>query len=95
MGLLNLLNNGVSNYGYSGGTVPSTVNTTSPGFTRHWKFSTNGIPNVSSNIIVGGVSGLQAPSMNYVPSQLEESDPSNTSQYRNAPGLGYLDNLPG
>ena len=95
MGLLNLLQTGVSNYGYSGGPVPSTVNNNPPGFTRHNLFSTTGQPNVSSNIIVGGVQGLQAPSVTYSPSQLEETDPLNTSIYNSAPGNHYTDNLPG
>jgi hypothetical protein len=94
MGLLNLLQTGVSNYGYSGGPVPSTVVNNQPGFTRHNLFSTNGQPNVSSNIIVGGVQGLQAPTVTFVPSQLEETDPLNTAQYRSLPGQGYIDNLP-
>lgn len=95
MGLLNLLNAGVSDYGYSGGTVPSTINTNLPGFTRHNLFSTNGTPNVSNNIIAGGVNGLQAPPVTYLPSNLEEKDPLNTAAYRSNPGQGYLDNLPG
>jgi hypothetical protein len=95
MGLLNLLNAGVSDYGYSGNTVPSTINNNLPGFTRHNLFSTNGTPNVSTNIIVGGVSGLQAPPVTYLPSNLEEKDPLNTAAYRSNPGQGYLDNLPG
>jgi hypothetical protein len=95
MGLLNLLQTGVSNYGYSGGPVPSTVQNNQPGFTRHNLFSTTGQPNVSSNIIVGGVQGLQAPAVTYSPSQLEETDPLNTSIYNSAPGNHYTDNLPG
>lgn len=95
MGLLTLLNSGVSNLGYDGATVPSTVNNNRPGFTRHNLFSTTGQPNVASNIIVGGVQGLQAPPVTYVPSRLEETDPSNTSIYNSAPNRGYLDNLPG
>jgi hypothetical protein len=95
MGLLTLLNSGVSDYGYSGNTVPSTINNNPPGFTRHNLFSTNGTPNVSRNIIVGGVNGLQAPPRTYVPSNLEEKDPLNTAAYRSNPGQGYLDNLPG
>jgi len=95
MGLLNLLQTGVSNYGYSGGSVPSTVVNNQPGFTRHNLFSTTGQPNVSSNIIVGGVQGLQAPTVTFTPSQLEETDPLNTAQYRSTPGQGYIDNLPG
>jgi hypothetical protein len=95
MGLLNLLNAGVSDYGYSGATVPSTINANPPGFTRHNLFSTNGTPNVSNNIIVGGVNGLQAPPRTYVPSNLEEKDLLNTAIYRSNPGQGYLDNLPG
>ena len=94
MGLLTLLNSGVSNLGYDGAPVPSTVNNNPPGFTRHNLFSTNGQPNVASNIIVGGVQGLQAPAVTYVPSSLEERDPLNTSIYRNSPGLDYLSNLP-
>ena len=95
MGLLNLLNSGVSNLGYDGAPVPSTVNNNPPGFTRHNLFSTNGTPNVSSNIIVGGVEGLQAPTVTYAPSQLEETDPLNTAIFRSNPGQGYIDNLPG
>ena len=95
MGLLNLLQTGVSNFGYSGGPVPSTVTLNQPGFTRHNLFSTNGTPNVASNIIVGGVDGLQAPTVTYTPSQLEEKDPLNTAIYRSNPGQGYIDNLPG
>ena len=97
MGLLNLLNTGVSNLGYSGGTVPSTVNfnANNPGFTRHWQFSINGNPNISNNIIVGGVPGLNVTPVTYTPSNLEESGPQNTSPYRNAPNQGYIDNLPG
>jgi hypothetical protein len=95
MWLLNLLQTGVSDYVYSGGPVPSTVVNNQPGFTRHNLFSTNGQPNVSSNIIVGGVQGLQAPTVTFVPSQLEETDPLNTAQYRSLPGQGYIDNLPG
>jgi hypothetical protein len=95
MGLLNLLQTGISNYGYSGGPVPSTVVNNPPGFTRHNLFSTTGQPNVSSNIIVGGVQGLQAPAVTYSPSQLEETDPLNTSIYNSAPGNHYTDNLPG
>jgi len=95
MGLLTLLNSGVSNLGYDGATVPSTVNNNPPGFTRHNLFSTNGTPNVASNIIVGGVTGLQAPAVTYIPSSLEEKDPLNTAIYRSNPGQGYLDNLPG
>jgi hypothetical protein len=95
MGLLNLLNTGISDYGYSGKTVPSTINTTPPGFTRHNLFSNNGTPNVSDDIVVGGVNGLQAPSVTYVPSNLEEKDSFNTAIYRSNPGQGYLDNLPG
>jgi hypothetical protein len=94
MGLLNLLQTGVSNYGYSGGPVPSTVVNNQPGFTRHNLFSTTGQPNVSSNIIVGGVQGLQAPTPTFAPSQLEETDPLNTAPYRSLPGQGYIDNLP-
>jgi hypothetical protein len=94
MGLLNLLQTGVSNYGYSGGSVPSTVQNNQPGFTRHNLFSTNGQPNVANNIIVGGVEGLQAPAVTYSPSQLEEKDPLNTAHYRSNPGQGYIDNLP-
>ena len=86
MGLLNLLNAGVSDYGYSGGTVPSTIQANLPGFTRHNLFSTNGTPNVSNNIIVGGVNGLQAPPRTYVPSNLEEKDSLNTAIYRSNPG---------
>jgi hypothetical protein len=95
MGLLNLLQSGESNLGYSGGPVPSTVVNNQPGFTRHNLFSTTGQPNVASNIIVGGVEGLQAPTVTYAPSQLEETDPLNTSIYRSNPGQGYIDNLPG
>jgi hypothetical protein len=95
MGLLNLLNSGVSNLGYDGATVPSTINNNPPGFTRHNLFSVNGTPNVASNIIVGGVQGLQAPAVTYIPSNLEEKDPLNTAIYRSNPGQGYLDNLPG
>lgn len=95
MGLLTLLNSGVSNLGYDGAPVPSTINNNPPGFTRHNLFSTDGTPNVASNIIVGGVTGLQAPPVTYIPSSLEERDPLNTSIYRNAPNQGYLDNLPG
>jgi hypothetical protein len=95
MGLLNLLNSGVSNLGYDGASVPSTINNNQPGFTRHNLFSTNGQPNVASNIIVGGVQGLQAPAVTYIPSNLEEKDPLNTAIYRSNPGQGYLDNLPG
>lgn len=94
MGLLNLLNSGVSNYGYSGGPVPSTVQNNQPGFTRHNLFSVNGQPDVARNIIVGGVEGLQAPAVTYAPSQLEETDPLNTAQYRSNSGQGYIDNLP-
>jgi hypothetical protein len=94
MGLLTLLNSGVSNLGYDGAPVPSTVNNNPPGFTRHILFSTNGQPNVASNIIVGGVTGLQAPPVTYIPSNLEERDPLNTSIYRNAPNQDYLSNLP-
>jgi hypothetical protein len=95
MGLINLLNAGVSNFGYSGGSVPSTVENNQPGFTRHNLFSTTGKPNVSSNIIIGGVQGLQADKVTYSPSQLEEKDPLNTAQYRSNSGQGYIDNLPG
>jgi hypothetical protein len=95
MGLLTLLNSGVSNLGYDGAPVPSTINNNPVTFTRHWQFSINGTPNVANNIVVGGVTGLQAPPVTYIPSILEESDPLNTSIYRNAPNQGYLDNLPG
>ena len=95
MGLLNLLNSGIGNLGYDGATVPSTINANPPGFTRHNLFSTNGTPNVGANIVVGGVSGLQAPPRTYVPSNLEEKDPLNTAIFRSNPGQGYLDNLPG
>jgi hypothetical protein len=95
MGLLTLLNSGVSNLGYDGAPVPSTVNNNPPGFTRHNLFSTNGTPNVASNIIVGGVTGLQAPPVTYVPSSLEEKDPLNTAIFRSNPGQRYIDNLPG
>ena len=95
MGLLTLLNSGVSNLGYDGAPVPSTVNANPSGFTRHNLFSTNGTPNVSANIIVGGVNGLQAPPVTYLPSQLEETDPLNTSIFNSAPGNHYTDNLPG
>jgi hypothetical protein len=95
MGLINKLQSGESNLGYSGGPVPSTVENNQPGFTRHNLFSTTGQPNVASNIIVGGVQGLQAPTITYTPSQLEETDPLNTSIYRSNPGQGYIDNLPG
>lgn len=95
MGLLNLLNSGIGNLGYDGATVPSTINANPPGFTRHNLFSTNGTPNVGANIVVGGVSGLQAPPRTYIPSNLEEKDPLNTAIFRSNPGQGYLDNLPG
>jgi len=95
MGLLNLLNKGISDLGYDGATVPSTINNNPPGFTRHNLFSTNGIPNVGDNIVVGGVNGLQAPPVTYVSSNLEEKDPFNTAAYRSNPGQRYLDNLPG
>jgi hypothetical protein len=94
MGLLNLLQTGVSDYGYSGGSVPSTIQNNQPGFTRHNLFSVNGQPNVANNIIVGGVQGLQAPAVTYTISQLEETDPLNTAQYRSLPGQRYIDNLP-
>jgi len=94
MGLLTLLNSGVSNLGYNGAPVPSTVTANPPGFTRHNLFSTTGQPNVAANIIVGGVQGLQAPPMTYVPSLLEETDPSNTSIFNSTPGNHYTDNLP-
>ena len=94
MGLLTLLNSGVGNLGYDGATVPSTINNNPPGFTRHNLFSTTGNPNVGNNIVVGGVSGLQAPPRTYVPSQLEETDPLNTSIFNSAPGNHYTDHLP-
>ncbi len=94
MGLLNLLNAGESDLGYSGKTVPSTVNANPPGFTRHNLFSTTGNPNVGTKIVVGGVQGLQAPPRTYVPSRLEETDPLNTSIFNSAPGNHYSDNLP-
>jgi hypothetical protein len=95
MGLLTLLNSGVSNLGYDGAPVPSTVNNNPPGFTRHNLFSTKGRPNIASNIIVGGVEGLQAPAVTYVPSNLEETDRLNTAIFRSTPGRRYIDNLPG
>jgi hypothetical protein len=94
MGLLNLLNAKKSNLGYSGQIVPSTVNANPPGFTRHNLFSTTGNPNVGAKIIVGGVQGLQAPPITYIPSRLEETDPLNTSIFNSAPGKHYSDNLP-
>jgi hypothetical protein len=95
MGLLTLLNSGVSNLGYDGATVPSTINNNLPGFTRHNLFSTTGQPNQATHIIVGGVSGLQAPPVTYHPSRLEETDPLNTSIFNSAPGNHYTDHLPG
>jgi hypothetical protein len=95
MGLLTLLNTGVSHLGYNGTIVPSTVNSNPPGFTRHNLFSTNGQPNQAPHIIVGGVSGLQAPPRTYIPSTLEETDPLNTSHYNSAAGNHYMDHLPG
>jgi hypothetical protein len=95
MGLLTLLNSGIGNLGYDGATVPSTVNSNPPGFTRHNLFSTTGQPNQAPHIIVGGVAGLQAPPRTYIPSTLEETDPINTSIYNSAPGNHYLDHLPG
>jgi hypothetical protein len=94
MGLINKLQSGESNLGYSGGPVPSTVENNQPGFTRHNLFSTTGQPDVAHNIIVGGVQGLQAPTVTYAPSQLEEKDPLNTARYRSFSGQGYIDNLP-
>ena len=95
MGLLTLLNSGVSNLGYDGAPVPSTVNANPPGFTRHNLFSTTGQPNQATHIVVGGVNGLQAPPVSYVPSRLEETDPLNTSIFNSAPGNHYTDHLPG
>ena len=94
MGLINLLNAGVSDFGYSGGIVPSTVNFNTPNFTRHNLFSTTGKPNISNNIKVGGVTGLQASPTTLIPSRLEETDSLNTSKFRSSPGKGYVNNLP-
>lgn len=75
---------------WNGGLVPPTfqpnVNPNPPG-SRHDQYSLNGNPPIQ--VIAGGfVPALPTPS------RLEEGDPLNTAQYRNASGLKYLDNPP-
>jgi len=91
MGLLNLLQNGTSNLGWDGGPVPPiaqpNVNPNPPG-SRHDEYSLNGNPAIRA-IGAGFVPYIPPPSI------LEEGDPANTAEFRNAPGLKYLDNPPG
>jgi hypothetical protein len=94
MGLKNLLLNplGYNNTvpKWNGGLVPPTfqpnVNPNPPG-SRHDQYSLNGTPPIT--VIAGGF----VPTLP-TPSRLEEADPLNTADYRNAPGLRYLDNPP-
>jgi hypothetical protein len=75
---------------WNGGLVPPTfqpnVNPNPPG-SRHDQYSLNGTPPI--NVVAGGFVPYLP-----TPSQLEEGDPSNTSEYRNAAGQKYLDNPP-
>lgn len=75
---------------WNGGQVPPTfqpnVNPNPPG-SRHDQYSLNGNPPIQ--VVAGGfVPYLPTPSI------LEEGDPANTAEYRNAPGQKYLDNPP-
>ena len=94
MGLRDLLLNPTSYSNtvpkWNGGQVPPTfqpnVNPNPPG-SRHDQYSINGNPPIQ--VIAGGfVPFIPTPSI------LEEGDPANTADYRNAPGLKYLDNPP-
>ena len=94
MGLRDLLLNPTSYSNtvpkWNGGQVPPTfqpnVNPNPPG-SRHDQYSLNGNPPIQ--VIAGGFVPVLP-----TPSQLEEADPLNTADYRNAPGLKYLDNPP-
>ena len=89
--LVNLLQNPLSYSNavpkWNGGAVPPTfqpnVNPNPPG-SRHDEFSLNGNPPIQ--IITAGFTPYYPK-----PSRLEEADPLNTSPYRNAPGLKYVD----
>lgn len=90
MGLLNLLAGGISKLGWGGGTVPSNKNSKvspNPPGSRHDTYSIDGNPSIKS-IGAGFVPPTPAPS------RLDVADASNTSQYRNAAGKKYRDNLP-
>jgi hypothetical protein len=94
MGLLNLLQNplGYNNTvpKWNGGAVPPTFQpnvTPNPPGSRHDEYSINGTPAIQV-LAAGFVPALPTPS------QLEESDPGNTAQFRNAAGLKYMDNPP-
>jgi hypothetical protein len=90
MSLLNLLITGASALGWNGGQVPPGVQpniTPNPPGSRHDEYSINGNPLINA-VAAGFVPVLPTPS------QLEEGDPANTSQWRNAPGLKYMDNPP-
>jgi hypothetical protein len=91
MSILNLLLSGASSLGWNGGQVPPGTQPNilpNPPGSRHETYSMDGQP-VIQVVAAGFVPPLPQPS------QLEEADPSNTAQYRNAPGQRYLDNLPG
>ena len=75
---------------WNGGQVPPTfqpnVNPNPPG-SRHDQYSINGNPSI--RVIAGGFAPFIP-----TPSRLEEGDSLNTAEFRNAPGLKYLDNPP-
>ena len=75
---------------WNGGQVPPTfqpnVNPNPPG-SRHDQYSINGNPSIQ--VIAGGFVPFIP-----TPSRLEEGDSLNTAEFRNAPGLKYLDNPP-
>lgn len=87
MGLINLLQNGISKLGWNGGKVPSSKVSPIPPGSVHNTYSVDGNPNITLSA-AGFVPSKPSPS------KLDEADGLNTSKYRNKKGGKYTDNLP-